>query len=230
MKDVRIKKEGGQNIKLETNLLDEIAQNMLKLLPDYESKSEIKYISKQENHCKTTKPQSGSFPCKKCDYVSTQSGHLKRHWIAKHTEQRYECGLCGSVFTMVHTLNRHKSNKHGGLRFRCQEDDCSFEATRRSSVKEHMERNHTDKLFPCHHCDLKAESARILKKHLALSHEGRVFYCPECDYSHWERMEMRRHVEVKHKGVRYQCRMCAKRYTKGSSVTVHMRQVHGEER
>ena len=35
-----------------------------------------------------------SYPCRKCDYVATQSGHLKTHIRSKHEGVKYPCSHC----------------------------------------------------------------------------------------------------------------------------------------
>ena len=94
--------------------LKHIARSMLELLPDFR---------KTQTHA-----QSQKYACEDCDYSTTQSGHLRRHWTAKHTEERFKCDLCGSTFTIANTLSRHIASKHNGLTFKCAVDECPYTA------------------------------------------------------------------------------------------------------
>ena len=94
--------------------LKHIARSMLELLPDFRKTQ--------------TQAKSKNYACQDCDYSTTQSGHLRRHWTAKHTEERFKCDLCGSTFTIANTLSRHIASKHNGLMFKCAVDECSYTA------------------------------------------------------------------------------------------------------
>ena len=94
--------------------LKHIARSMLELLPDFRKTQ--------------TQAKSKKYACQDCDYSTTQNGHLRRHWTAKHTQERFKCDLCGSTFTIANTLSRHIASKHNGLTFKCAVDECSYTA------------------------------------------------------------------------------------------------------
>ena len=99
--------------------LEHIAQNMLKLLPEY---------GRNTGQEKKVFVKSKKYACNNCNYRTTQNGHLRRHWTAKHTDERFKCDLCGSTFTIANTLSRHIASKHNGLTFKCAVDECSYTA------------------------------------------------------------------------------------------------------
>ena len=197
--------------------LEHIALDMLKLLPEYER------TQGQKNRIRA---KTEKYACQNCSYRTTQNGHLRRHWTAKHTQNRFKCVHCGTNFTIANTLSRHIENKHKGVTFKCAVEDCSYIATRKWKLKEHTLRVHFNVAVRCKECGTKFESSHILKKHIVLKHSGRVLYCPKCDYSNWEMSNMRRHMEVNHEGVRYKCKVCEKVYTKNSTLTKHMSKSH----
>ena len=94
--------------------LRNIARSMLELLPEFRKTQ--------------TQAKSKKYACQDCDYSTTQSGHLRRHWTAKHTEERFKCDLCGLSFTIANTLSRHIASKHNGLTFKCAVDECPYTA------------------------------------------------------------------------------------------------------
>ena len=98
----------------EDDNLKHIARSMLELLPDFRKTQ--------------TQAKSKKYACQDCDYSTTQNGHLRRHWTAKHTQERFKCDLCGSTFTIANTLSRHIASKHNGLTFKCAVDECSYTA------------------------------------------------------------------------------------------------------
>ena len=197
--------------------LEHIARDMLKLLPQY---------GRNQGQGRKVGVKSKKYACQNCNYRTSQNGHLKRHWTAKHTQERFKCVLCGSSFTIANTLSRHVANKHRGVTFKCAVEDCSYIATRKWKLKEHTLRVHFNVAVRCKKCGIKFEKSHLLKKHIALKHNGRMLHCPKCDYSNWEMSNMRRHMEVNHDGVRYKCKICNKIYTKNSTLTKHMSKSH----
>ena len=200
--------------------LEHIALDMLRLLPEY-GRNQGQVLEEKKVSVKIKK-----YGCKNCSYRTTQNGHLRRHWTAKHTEDRFKCVLCGLNFTIASTLSRHVANKHKGVTFKCAVEDCSYIATRKWKLKEHTLRVHFNVAVRCKKCNVKFENSHLLKKHIALKHNGRMLHCPKCAYSNWEMSNMRRHMEVKHDGVRYKCKICSKIYTKKSTLTKHMSKTH----
>ena len=198
--------------------LEDMTMSTLKLICDNIDKR----VKIKKNGCKMYK-------CEKCTYASEQKGHLKRHWIAKHTDERFECPLCGKVFTIYDTLARHKAQKHNGIKFSCQSEGCYYQASRLVTVKHHFLVKHTNAKFQCHKCVWEGKTQSLLKKHISKTHDGKMLYCPKCEYKDWDTSNMRRHLEVKHQGVRYKCKLCQNVYTKNSSVSLHMRQKHTKE-
>ena len=201
--------------------LKDIALDMLKLLPLFGRKQ-----GQQQEKVRLKSVKSKKYACENCNYRTTQNGHLRRHWTAKHTQDRFKCGHCGLKFTIANTLSRHVASKHRGVTFKCAVEDCSYIATRKWKLKEHTLRVHFNIASHCKECGVKFENSHLLKKHIALKHNGRMLHCPKCDYSNWEMTNMRRHMEVKHEGVRYKCKICNKIYTKNSTLTKHMSKSH----
>ena len=205
--------------------LEHIALNMLKLLPEYGlSQGQERKVHVKNKVSKI--PKYKKYACDNCDYRTAQNGHLRRHWTAKHTLDRFKCVLCGLNFTIASTLSRHVANKHRGVTFKCAAEGCSYIATRKWKLKEHTLRVHFNVALRCKECGVKFESSHVLKKHIAVRHNGRMLHCPKCDYSNWEMSNMRRHMEVNHDGVRYKCNICNKIYTKNSTLTKHMGKTH----
>ena len=81
------------------------------------------------------------YPCNECDYVATQTGHLKTHIEIKHKGIRYPCSKCDYAAKTAINLNIHVKNihkiKHERVRIPCSQ--CEYSATDTSTLKRHVE-------------------------------------------------------------------------------------------
>ena len=112
--------------------------------------SEQKRLKKSKLRDKREK----SFPCGKCDYVTTHSSNLKTHIHSKHEGVKYSCNRCKYAATEPSSLKKHIKNKHEGVRYPC--DQCEYAATTAADLKIHIESKHEGLRYPCDKCEFSA--------------------------------------------------------------------------
>ena len=60
---------------------------------------------------KMLKTESG-WCCTDCDYVTNNSGHLRRHIESQHLDYFYSCDICGKQTKTKNALYMHKTRSH----------------------------------------------------------------------------------------------------------------------
>ena len=135
------------------------------------------------------------YPCNECDYVATQTGHLKTHIEIKHKGIRYPCSKCDYAAKTAINLNRHVKNIHKRVRYYpCSK--CVYIATTANALNKHVENKHEGLRYPCSQCDYIATLASALKVHVESKHEGVRIPCSQCEYSATDTSTLKRHVEM----------------------------------
>jgi hypothetical protein len=71
-------------------------------------------VVRQPRGGRSTQPIGlSSCPCPKCDYVADCPSHLQRHFIGRHTSNRFQCAYgCLHGYTQVDGLGVHLKEKH----------------------------------------------------------------------------------------------------------------------
>ena len=76
------------------------------------------------------------FCCKQCDFKSKHSSSLRKHIIAKHTNDKpYICEVCNAQFSFFTNLKRHLQT-HEEKKFNCPL--CKFEAPSKLKIRSHL--------------------------------------------------------------------------------------------
>ena len=79
------------------------------------------------------------FACEKCDYKSTQKGHLKRHRQSMHDKFEIKCELCRKILS-PNGISRHVLEMHTNPILSCP--DCDFVTPVLRLLKNHIISNH----------------------------------------------------------------------------------------
>ena len=98
------------------------------------------------NHLKSCQGKKNKDPkvyvCDKCEYKTTDSSNLKKHFERKHVEKKFSCGRCDYVAKSMKKLEFHK--KHAHAETECftthQCGYCKFESRYLTTTKRHEER------------------------------------------------------------------------------------------
>ena len=107
------------------------------------------------------------FPCTQCDYVGKQHIYRRRHIENEHENVTIVCKKCGFKAIGRKGLKRHQRVEHWEKRS-C--DQCEYQATDKSLLKEHTEKKHQGIRYPCTFCTLEMASLTNLKNHEKLKH------------------------------------------------------------
>ena len=112
----------------------------------HENKRPYHYLRERsisrENKAELGKKQTIYHPCPECEYCASRSGTLKRHIMAKHTNERpYHCIICDYQATQNETLRRHILAKHTKEKpHHCPR--CTYKAVQMGTLKYHVKSKH----------------------------------------------------------------------------------------
>ena len=68
--------------------------------------------------------------------------------------------------------------------------------------------NEDSVIFPCDHCDYKANKKGNLLRHIKSMHEGVKFSCDQCDYRATLKGSLLKRIKAIHEGVKFPCGQC----------------------
>ena len=74
--------------------------------------------------------------------------------------------ICAGVPPRVHDL---KDDLGGSIQYPC--DQCEYKATKKGSLKSHIESVHEKVQYPCNQCEYKATQNGNLKRHIQTIHD-----------------------------------------------------------
>ena len=151
------------------------------------------------------KIEEKKFKCSKCDYLSNDNGHMRKHedkcGKVNYEIQKCDDPSCEFKISSVFLLAKHERKEHGittrlfpgnkkiklkkksagsyGL-FKCQK--CGFSTIHKQSLRKHTEKcsKHEGKISTCQHCDFTSYSSLIVKRHSVLNHG---FFCKICVFT-----------------------------------------------
>ena len=89
--------------------------------------------------------------------------HVQKH--VKNLE--FDCDMCENFFPSTPALRNHLSSKHPSIH-RCEE--CPYETTLLSSLKEHLSVKHKNIMHKCSQCDFIATRDTYVRKHIRMKH------------------------------------------------------------
>ena len=79
------------------------------------------------------------FYCSKCEYKTTNKGHLKEHFQSKHEGLKYFCKLCNAEYNYEGGRRNHIQRVHKGKRWKCE--ICDHSTTQAHHLKAHMKKH-----------------------------------------------------------------------------------------
>ena len=139
------------------------------------------------------------YKCNKCGKEFNHSGSLTEHNKAIHEGFLYDCNECDQKFKYRQHLRQHIKIEHRGITSdcticgrKCSNDSelrihvrthdnpnmfckmCDYSCRQNINLKKHVERMHGGEPllinYPCHICDLEAESVEKLRNHIVSEH------------------------------------------------------------
>ena len=193
------------------------------------------------------------FTCFVCNYSAVRKQSIVKHLQENHSlNSPYNCTQCDFSTPDIRIMSRHFLNSHSSLvksditidgeeitsncnrlRFKCPKPGCEYFAVRKSSLANHITKNHyTQKIFSCSECEKSGEdefgacSHNISKIRAERKVERHVFNCPSdnCDYIAYTLSAYRGHISRKHPHEKlYKCSECDFRGQRPRDVVRHER-------
>lgn len=235
LKDLQVKENQTDGVKVSVNLKCKNDSNISRLLEVMKKRSEIdteerpfkcphcqwafKKLCYLQSHITT---HSGLKPhvCDICGKAYSHQGTLQQHKRLHTGERPYHCPFCDRSYIWSSDYRKHIRTHTGEKPYECKE--CGKYFIRSSDLRKHERNMHTNnKPFPCSHCDKTFNRPLSLKRHERKHLGERPFSCPDCGKKFALASRMAEHQKI-HKGVRpFVCSVCAKCFTKSSNLTEH---------
>ena len=131
LKVVSVKQEDRQNTN--NNELDTVCEVCGENVPTKESS-----LKCHQEKCRDEIDQLQR--CSYCDFVSTCSQAVKRHYKSVHGSQIYSCMTCDYSHSVRNRVTFHEAEKHGDKCIECQV--CNFTCASNRGLNRHMYRKH----------------------------------------------------------------------------------------
>ena len=193
-------------IKVELNESEEVdrggAESTLQERPNVEMRPATKQIQK-----KAIRSTGKRFNCKKCEYATNYSSHLKRHQrvhtlekklgVTRDSNKLYHCNKCTRKFTNVRSLSLHmKLHKNNRYLYDCTR--CMRQFPRKVDKNRH-ESKCNGRYYECHLCKVYVTTN---EKHMQIhmrTHSGvKPFQCMVCSKCFTQKTYLKRHLNLVH--------------------------------
>jgi len=165
--------------------------------------------------------------CTKCNYTADTYSKIFQHFRQEHknllvSDIKQEVPSCDK--SLVLSIATKKS-------FSCNQ--CDFEASKKSQLKQHSNTVHRPTKFACNQCDFKANCKRNLKEHSNVHHISKIQKkCKFCEFTAFDKSELKTHLLNIHKyQSRYRsniCEHCKFKATNQVELTKHLRTHHSK--
>ena len=170
--------------------------------------------------------------CEICGKKFSHERNLSRHQIHQHGgEERVEeleCADCGKGgFQNKASLHSHRWEFHmEGARHPCPEPGCDFSSVKKTTVRVHSERVHSDKPLKCEFCGktYKRKDTRLC------SCRGKKFKCELCGKNFKDERGLKSHHTTmqgscENKDRKVECELCDKTFT-SAGMKIHAATMH----
>ena len=166
---------------------------------------------------KKTSSHGQLFPCLKCSFKSSKASNLRNHLMNKHAFKK-----ATEMKEVVEKLQNPDGDSDLKTSYKC--DQCEHVASKKLSLKLHIQSKHEGLRFPCDHCDYKATQKQLLKKHINEKHDGSMFSCDEkqCEMKFWTKIESADHKKSIHENDPYLCDFCDFKSNSSGGIQTHL--------
>ena len=215
-----------QDVNKELNV-KEIAKSIQS--PESEEGSSENDLIKNQDHLNATKEVLKTVQCTNCDFTTTKTAYLYRHFRLIHDKKLiFSCGDCEFKSARSDKFKDHVKAVHEKIRNRkCPHcDHASYDSC---SLKNHIRSKHLKiKSNQCHKCDKSFTRPSYLKYHIKLAHSMvKDFQCPSCTYSTGWKPNLTMHIKVKHDKVKdLKCKHCSFSTGRPSALRGHKKNIH----
>ena len=196
--------------------------------PEFRSNLELTQKKKNQN---AKKEVPKTVQCTKCDFSTTKTAYLKRHFRLIHKRNLiFSSSYCTFKSSRSDKLKNHIKAVHEKVRNeKCPA--CDYASFDTLTLKNHIRSKHLkiQGTSQCHICDKTFTRSFYLKFHVKLVHAlVKDFQCPTCEYSTSWKPNLTMHIKVKHDKVKdFQCKHCSYSTGAPSAIRDHVKNIHG---
>ncbi|EDV26193.1 uncharacterized protein TRIADDRAFT_23582 [Trichoplax adhaerens] len=180
-----------------------------------------------KEHCRVHTGQK-VIACNTCGGLFASNTKFIDHLNRQSEDANLRCLCCNKQFATKRLLRNHERGHVNNSK--CTMCDMTFPSP--SGLKRHILYRHTEQRpYQCALCHIKFKSEHDLNRHIKI-HDDQVLLCPKegCDYTSKFLQSIKAHYAKEHEAemasARYACHICGCRYTRGYSLTSHLKKKH----
>jgi len=166
------------------------------------------------------------FMCDKCDFMTLNSGNLKRHQEMIHEEKTEMCFICGKDFKNLYNHMR-SVHKDEGVTVSC---NICHKTMKPYALPGHIEQYHEH--YMCTICNKLFSAKRKLCDHYSKEHQvfsvpGEKYACHVCKKAYKTMEEIQRHLKEEHKILdEHPCTDCEMKFSTKALLAIHLMDTH----
>ena len=193
---------------------------------------------RDRNKHTTSVHKENTFACKICSIVFLKEDTLKSHILSTHEGIKpHKCGTCDKRFSKKTSIRLHMKRFHSDQNpHKCAICNESFRLSR--GLTKHMRFKHKIEKFglplvnlKCHFCKESFAKRNRFVEHVNKLHKETAFGCDICDVVFTSIENLLTHTSTVHERSKpYKCKECDKRFAVEISISIHMKQCHGDHR
>lgn len=165
-------------------------------------------------------------PCPICGKEFSTKSKCTAHMQIHKRKQTFPCGKCGKMFSNIFALSGHVDMTHTeyfdgiGDKYKCKL--CSFEATTRKIILQHINANHLHiSTFLCDVCGKTFSSEKCLRAHILIHTDIKSYLCQICSKAFKMQSALRAHIKTHNQEKQFVCDECGKTFKKISTLREH---------
>ena len=116
--------------------------------------------------------------CEECSFKTYHDFYLRAHKTKYHKIKNIKCEFCLFQSSSKGALTNHKLRKHRslceeeirGTDFVCEQNSCSYVASSKSSLNEHVQSIHEGVKYPCKFCHKVGSCKSNIRRHYKVKH------------------------------------------------------------